>query len=62
LTEHPTQTGNNGGSGDTLKRKERADHRSAQAIDHDRCVPGSVFIAKPYQHIDILSACQRLRK
>ena len=35
---------------------------SAQAFDRDRCVPGSVFVAKPYQHIDILSACQRLRK
>ena len=37
-------------------------YMSAQAIDRDRCVPGSVFVAKPYQHIDILSACQRLRK
>ena len=35
---------------------------SAQAIDRDRGVPGSVFVAKPYQHIDILSACQRLRE
>jgi hypothetical protein len=44
----------------------RAEHlakiMSAQAIDRDRCVPASVFVAKPYQHIDILSACQRLRK
>ena len=37
-------------------------YMSAQAIDRDRCVPGSVFVAKPYQHTDILSACQRLRK
>ena len=36
-------------------------YMSGQAIDRDRCVPGSVFVAKPYQHIDILSACQRLR-
>jgi CheY-like chemotaxis protein len=32
-------------------------YMSAQAIDRDRCVPGSVFVAKPYQHIDILSGC-----
>ena len=37
-------------------------YMSAQAIDRDRGVPGSVFVAKPYQHIDILSACQRLRE
>jgi len=37
-------------------------YMSAQAIDRDRCVPGSVFVAKPYQHVDILSACQRLLK
>ena len=35
-------------------------YTSAPAIDRERCVPGSVFVAKPYQHIDILSACQRL--
>ena len=47
-------------------RSERPDmpvvYMSAHAIDRDRCVPGSVFVAKPYQHIDILSACQRLLK
>jgi hypothetical protein len=37
-------------------------YMSAQAIDRDRGVPGSVFVAKPYQHIDILSACQLLRE
>ena len=37
-------------------------YMSAQAIDRNRGVPGSVFVAKPYQHIDILSACQRLRE
>ena len=35
-------------------------YTSADAIDRERCVPGSVFIAKPYQHNDILSACQRV--
>jgi CheY-like chemotaxis protein len=47
-------------------RSEQADmpvvYTSGQAVDRQRCVPGSVFVAKPYQHIDILSACQRLRK
>ena len=37
-------------------------YTSGQAIDYERCVPGSHFVAKPYQHTDILSACQRLRK
>ena len=37
-------------------------YTSGQAIDYERCVPGSLFVAKPYQHTDILSACQRLRK
>ena len=36
-------------------------YTSGQAIDGERCVPGSAFVAKPYQHIDILRACQRLR-
>ena len=36
-------------------------YTSGQAIDRERRVPGSVFVAKPYRHIDILSACQRLR-
>jgi CheY-like chemotaxis protein len=35
---------------------------SGEQFDSECCVPGSVFVAKPYQHIDILSACQRLRK
>ena len=34
---------------------------SGEQFDPERCVPGSVFVAKPYQHIDILSACLRLR-
>ena len=33
---------------------------SGELINPDHCVPGSVFVAKPYQHIDILSACRRL--
>jgi CheY-like chemotaxis protein len=37
-------------------------YTSGQAIDCECCVPGSLFVAKPYQHTDILSACQRLRK
>jgi CheY-like chemotaxis protein len=34
---------------------------SGEQFDPERCVPDSVFVAKPYQHIDILSACLRLR-
>jgi CheY-like chemotaxis protein len=33
---------------------------SGELINPERCVPGSVFVAKPYRHIDILSACRRL--
>ena len=33
---------------------------SGELIDPERGVPGSMFVAKPYQHIDILSACRRL--
>jgi hypothetical protein len=32
---------------------------SGEQIDPERRVPGSVFVAKPYQHIDIPSACRR---
>ena len=35
-------------------------YTSGQAIEPERWVPAGVFIAKPYQHNDILSACQRL--
>ena len=46
-------------------RAERPDvpvvYISGEQFDPERCVPGSVFLAKPYQHIDILSACLRLR-
>ena len=34
---------------------------SGEVINPERCVPGSVFVAKPYQHADILSACRRLK-
>jgi hypothetical protein len=33
---------------------------SGEQFDPERYVSGSVFVAKPYQHIDILSACLRL--
>jgi CheY-like chemotaxis protein len=35
-------------------------YTSGERFDRERCVPRSVFVAKPYQHIDILSACRRL--
>jgi CheY-like chemotaxis protein len=35
-------------------------YTSGKMIDPKRCVSGSVFVPKPYQSIDILSACQRL--
>lgn len=46
-------------------RMERPDtlllYMSGNCVDLERCVPGSVFVAKPLQHSDILNACQRLR-
>ena len=46
-------------------RRERPDipllYMSGERIDHERCAPGSVFVAKPLQHSDVLNACQRLR-
>jgi CheY-like chemotaxis protein len=45
-------------------RIERPDvpilYTSGKLIDPSRCVPGSVFIPKPYNSTDILNACQRL--
>jgi CheY-like chemotaxis protein len=35
-------------------------YTSGSSADPHRCVPGSVFIPKPYQSTDILAACQRL--
>jgi CheY-like chemotaxis protein len=36
-------------------------YTSGKSIDRRRCVPGRGFVAKPYQHDDIISACRRLR-
>ncbi len=45
-------------------RMQRSDvpvlYTSGEAIDPHRCVARSAFVAKPYQHVDILRACQRL--
>ena len=35
-------------------------YTSGQVIEPERCVPAGLFIAKPYQHTDIINACQRL--
>ena len=35
-------------------------YTSGQVIEAERCLPAGVFITKPYQHDDILNACQRL--
>ena len=35
-------------------------YTSGKRIDPGHCVPGSAFIAKPYQHDEIVYACQRL--
>jgi CheY-like chemotaxis protein len=35
-------------------------YTSGKRIDPGRCFPGSAFIAKPYQHDEIVYACQRL--
>lgn len=35
-------------------------YTSGRVIDAERCVPGSVFVRKPYQSDDILHACQQL--
>jgi CheY-like chemotaxis protein len=36
-------------------------YTSAKSIDHGRCIPGSAFLAKPYQCDDVVNACDRLR-
>ena len=36
-------------------------YTSGEVIDRRRCIPGSIFVAKPYGHKDILNACQQLR-
>jgi CheY-like chemotaxis protein len=35
-------------------------YTSGKSIDLERCVPGSAFIAKPYQYDNVVEACQRL--
>jgi CheY-like chemotaxis protein len=46
-------------------RSDRPDvpmlYTSGKSVDRTRCVPGSGFVAKPYQHDDVLNACRRLR-
>jgi CheY-like chemotaxis protein len=36
-------------------------YTSGKPVDPARLIPGSVFVAKPYQVNDIMDACQRLR-
>jgi CheY-like chemotaxis protein len=36
-------------------------YTSGNSVDAQRCVPGSEFVAKPYDNADILKACRRLR-
>jgi len=36
-------------------------YTSGKSIDPERCVPGSAFIAKPYQYDEVVDACQRLQ-
>jgi len=36
-------------------------YTSGKAIDRQRCVPGSVFFAKPYDSAEIVEACEQLR-
>jgi CheY-like chemotaxis protein len=35
-------------------------YTSGLSVDARRCVPGSVFVSKPYQFDDVLDVCQRL--
>jgi two-component system, response regulator PdtaR len=35
-------------------------YTSGKLIEPERSVPAGMFLSKPYQHDDILSACQRL--
>jgi CheY-like chemotaxis protein len=35
-------------------------YTSGKSIDHERRVPGSAFIPKPYQYNEVVDACQRL--
>jgi hypothetical protein len=40
--------------------KEAGYYMSGDRIGHERRVPGSVFLAKPLKHDDVLSVCRRL--
>jgi CheY-like chemotaxis protein len=46
-------------------REERPDipllYVSADKVNQERCAPGGVFVAKPFQRREILNVCQRLR-
>jgi CheY-like chemotaxis protein len=35
-------------------------YTSGKWIDRGRCVPRSAFVAKPYQHDEVVTTCQRL--
>jgi hypothetical protein len=35
-------------------------YTSGKTIDRGRCIPGSAFVAKPYQHDDVVTVCHRL--
>jgi CheY-like chemotaxis protein len=35
-------------------------YTSGKSIDSKRCVPGSVFVAKPYRGSDIVNVCQQV--
>jgi CheY-like chemotaxis protein len=36
-------------------------YTSGESFDRERCVPGSAFLAKPYQYHDVVNICDRLR-
>jgi CheY-like chemotaxis protein len=36
-------------------------YTSGKSIDRGHCIPGSAFLAKPYQYDDVVNACDRLR-
>jgi hypothetical protein len=65
IHRHPLMGSLNGWDVAERFRMQRPDapvlYTSADAIDRERCAPGSIFIAKPYRHNDILTACQGLR-
>jgi CheY-like chemotaxis protein len=44
----------------TARPKVRVVYTSEKSADPGRYVAGSVFVAKPYRHSDILEACRRV--